>query len=136
MNIDTNILSKAISNKLKTVLFMLISSQQTAYVKSRFIGESGRLISDITEISSCSNITGLLVTMDIEKVFDSLDHSSLNSVLKKSGFGKQSITWIEILLKDQQSCVINGGRTTQCFNLEIRAGQGDPVSPYLFKLVL
>ena len=82
MNIDTNILSKAISNKLKIVLFMLISSQQTAYVKSRFIGESGRLISDITEISSCSNITGLLVTMGIEKVFDSLDHSSLNSVLK------------------------------------------------------
>ena len=74
--------------------------------------------------------------MDIEKVFDSLDHSSLNSVLKKSGFGKQSITWIEILLKDQQLCVINGGRTTQCFNLEIGGGQGDPVSPYLFKLVL
>ena len=26
---------------------MLISSQQTAYVKNKFIGESGRLISDI-----------------------------------------------------------------------------------------
>ena len=32
-------LSKAISNKLKTALPTLISSQQVAYVKSRFIGE-------------------------------------------------------------------------------------------------
>ena len=65
---------KAISNKLKTILPTLISSQQTAYVKNRFTGESGRLISDIIEISSSFNITGFLVTMDTEKAFDSLDH--------------------------------------------------------------
>ena len=50
--------------------------------------------------------------MSIEKAFDSISHSFLNSVLKKLGFGKNFITWIEILLKDQQSCVINGGTTT------------------------
>ena len=84
LNVDT----KTLSIKLKTVLPTLISSQQTAYVKNRFIGESGRLISDIIEISGCFNITGFLVTMDIEKAFDSLDHSFLISVLKKFGFGK------------------------------------------------
>ena len=87
LNVDTKILSKAISNKLETALLTLISSQQTAYIKNRFIGESGRLISDITEISSFFNITGFLVTMDIEKGFDSLDHSFLIFVLKKFGFG-------------------------------------------------
>ena len=51
LNIDTKILSKAISNNLKTVLPVFISSQQTAYVKNRFIGEYGRLISVIIEIS-------------------------------------------------------------------------------------
>ena len=88
LNVDKKILCKAISNKLKTVLPTLITSQQAAYVKNRFIGESGRLISDIIEISGCFNITGFLVTMDIEKAFDSLDHSFLISVLKKFGFGK------------------------------------------------
>ena len=100
LNVDTKILSKAISNKLKTVLPTLISSQQTAYVKNRFIGESGRLISDIVEISGCFNITGFLVTMDIEEAFDFLDHSLLISVLKKFRFRKNFITWIEVLLKD------------------------------------
>ena len=65
---------------------MLISSQQTAYVKNRFIGENGRLISNITEISSWFNITGFPVTMDIKKAFDSLDHIFLISILKKFGF--------------------------------------------------
>ena len=46
------------------------------------------------------------------------------------------ITWIEILLKDQLSCVINGGTTTQYFNLERDARQGDPNSACLFILTL
>ena len=96
----------------------LISSQQTSYLKNRFIGESGRLISDTIEISDWLNIEGLLNTMDIEKAFDSLDHDFLSSVIRKVGFGKSSITWIEILLKGQPSWFINGGATTQYFNLE------------------
>ena len=68
LNVDAKTLSKAIPKKLKTVLHTLISSQQTAYVKNRFIGESGRLISDIVESSNWFNITGFLVTMNIEKL--------------------------------------------------------------------
>ena len=63
LNVDAKIVSKALSNKLKTVLPASIFSKQTAYVKSRFIGESGRLISDIIEISGCFNITGVCVTV-------------------------------------------------------------------------
>ena len=51
LNVDLKIISKGLSEKLKKVLPDLISSQQTAYVKNRHIGESGRLISDIIEIA-------------------------------------------------------------------------------------
>ena len=66
--------------------------------------------------------------MDLEKAFDSLDHDFLICVLKKIGFGDNFITWIKILLNDQQSCVLNGGLTTQYFKLERGARQGDPIS--------
>ena len=36
-----------------------------AYVKNGFIGESGRLIADIIEITDIVNKKGFLVTMDI-----------------------------------------------------------------------
>ena len=74
--------------------------------------------------------------MDLEKAFDSLDHDFLICVLKKIGFGDSFITWIKILLNDQQSCVLNGGLTTQYFKLERGARQGDPISAYLFIIAL
>ena len=51
---------------------------------------------------------GFLVTVDVEKAFDSLDHKFLIVVLKKFEFGQNFILWIELILKNQESCVING----------------------------
>ena len=54
----------------------------------RFIGNRGRLISDILEISDLLKIKGLLLTVEIEKTFDSVDHQLLINVQKKFGFEK------------------------------------------------
>ena len=45
----------------------LISSQRTSHVKNKFIKESGRLISDIIQISDWFNNERFLVTMDNKK---------------------------------------------------------------------
>ena len=136
LNVDTKLISKTLASRLKEVLPTLISPQQTAYVKGRNISESGRLISDILEICDNQNINGYMVTMDIEKAFDSLDHDFLLTVLEKIGFGNFFISWIKILLSNQESCVVNGGRTTKYFPLERGARQGDPISAYLFIIAL
>ena len=67
---------------LKKVLRNLISPQQTAYVENRFIGERGRLTSNIIEITDILNKEGFLVTMDIKINFDSIGHTFVISVLK------------------------------------------------------
>ena len=55
-----------------------------------------------------------LVTIDIEKAFDSVNHSLSVAVLKAFGLGKAFLHWIEILLTNQESCVLNSGATTKC----------------------
>ena len=127
-------MSKALATRLKETLPDLISCQQTAYVKNRFIGEGGRLISDILEISNVFNLRGYIVTVDIEKAFDSLSHSFLLACLKKFGFGHDFIRWVKILLESQKSCIVNAETTTIYFNLEKGVRQGDSVSAYLFVL--
>ena len=79
---------------------------------------------------------GLVVTVDIQEVFDSVNHLFLITVLKKFDFGETFVKWIQILLRNQESCVINGWTTTKYFKPEKGTRQGDPVSAYLFILVL
>ena len=56
--------------------------------------------------------------MDIEKAFDLVDHSFLLAVLQKYGFGERFLKWIQILIKSQESYVVNGGITTKFFGLD------------------
>ena len=53
--------------------------------KKRYISESGRLIYDSLETASNLNKKGFLVTVDIKKAFDFVDHSFLLAVLQKYG---------------------------------------------------
>ena len=117
--------------RLKEVFPCLISAQQTACVQNRNIGEGGRLISDIIEIANIRQMEAFLVKMDVGKAFDSLDHKVLISVLKKFGFVENFILWIEIILKNQESCCINDGTATKYFKLNGGARQSDPISAYL-----
>ena len=87
-----------------------MNENQVAYTNNRFISESGRLISDVLEITNFLDIEGLLMTVDIEKGFGSINHSFLMWVLKKFGFGSEFRKWIQILMKNLESCVINGGK--------------------------
>ena len=45
-------------------------------------------VKDIIEITKIRTVGGFLVTMDIEKAFDLLDHNFLISFLGKYGFGQ------------------------------------------------
>ena len=80
LNVDYKIFDKALATRLKETLPKLISFQQILYVKNRFIGEWGRLISDILEMSESLNLKGYIVTVDVEKVFDSLSHYFFTSI--------------------------------------------------------
>ena len=136
LNIDTKLIFKVLPERLKNVLHSLISSDQIANVKGRFISEGVRLISDVLEICDKLQIKDFLMTVDIGKAFDSINHCFLIKVLEKYGFEKDFIKWIKILLQNQESYIVNGGTTTNYFKLEKDARQGDPIFAYLFIIVL
>ena len=83
LNTDMKIISKFLSTRIKGILPYLVSYNQTAYVKNRFRSVSGRLILDILEIAKTLALEGILVTIDIEKAFDSVSHCFLLQILRK-----------------------------------------------------
>ena len=116
LNVDYKIVAKALATRLKETLPKTISFQQMAYVKNRFIGEGERLISDILEMSEGLNLKGYILTVDIEKGFDSLSYSFFTCLSKTYGSG--FINWVNMLLECQESCIINGRNRTKYFKLQ------------------
>ena len=89
LNADMKLISKILASRLKSVISSIVNKDQVAYVHNRFISESGRMISDVLEITNSLDIEELLIAVDIEKAFDSINDSFLMCVLKKLGFHSQ-----------------------------------------------
>ena len=70
---DYKIAAKAIANRLKNVLPKLINSDQTCFLKGRFIGENIRLVDGILNHTATQNIPGVLLFLDFEKAFDAVE---------------------------------------------------------------
>ena len=61
------LISKILASCLKSVISTIADENQVACASNRFIGESGRLISDTLEITNSLDIEGLLMTVDRKK---------------------------------------------------------------------
>ena len=66
-----------------------------------------------------------------------VDCNFMYASLKRFGFGKYFVQWIETLFKNSHSCVMNNGTsTTGYFSLERETRHCDPISLYFFILIL
>ena len=131
INVDAKIASKVIAARIIKVLPEIIHTNQTGYVKDRFIGEAARSIIDVMEYTKQQNIPGILLFIDFEKAFDSIDWNFMLKCLDAFGFGSTLIRWVEAFYNDITSCVLNDGICTPYFELQRGVRQGDPLSPYL-----
>ena len=87
INVDAKIASKVIANRIVKVLPEIIHSEQTGYVSGRYIGEAARSILDIMEFTKFRNIPGMLLFIDFEKAFNSLEWNYMLKCLELFGFG-------------------------------------------------
>ena len=130
LNCDYKIAAKAIAFRVKNVLPKITNDDQPGFLKNRFIGDNIRLINDIIDFTEHKNLKGLLLFLDLEKAFDTIEWSFLYRALEKFNFGPSLIAWIKLFYTDTNSCIINW--FSGFFNLKRGLRQGCPLSPYLF----
>ena len=97
VNVDTKIMSKVIATRVKKVLPSIIHYNQTGYVKDCFIGEAIRSIFDIMDFTAKENIP-VLVMIDFQKAFVSVEWEFHIESLKKFNFGRDFLQWVKTFL--------------------------------------
>ena len=124
INVDAKIASKVIATRVKRAML-----------------KAGLLVKQLDQLSMIwitqkkQNIPGILLFVDFEKAFDSIDWEFMVKCLDVFGFGPSLKGWIETFYKNISSCVINNGMCTSQFEIQRGVRQGDPMSPYLFIIV-
>ena len=134
LNVDFKIASKAIAKRFESILPFLIHSDQTGFVKGRYIRENIRLINDIMETTKSQNLPGMLTSLDFRKAFDSLEWPFIAKTLDYFYFGSDIKRWVSTFYTNIESTVVNNGYTTNWFKPSKGIRQGCPLSPYLFIL--
>ena len=134
LNVDYKIASKAIAKRIEATLPHLILTDQTGFIKGRYIGENIRLISDLMEQTKIDKTPGILLAIDFRKAFDTLEWPLIYYALETYNFGESLRRWIEVFYTDIESTVLNNGFASNWIKPSRGVRQGCPLSPFLFIL--
>ena len=135
LNIDYKIMTKVLSNRLRTVLPFIINTDQTGAVPGRSIAQSISLTRDIIDYCNHKDIGGAILSLDQAKAFDKISWSFMYKALEKFGFGPNFIAWIKLCYTDISSAVKVNGYLSEYFKLERGVRQGCCLSMGLYTIV-
>ena len=129
---DYKILAHILASRIKPILPNIINESQTGYVQGRSICQNIRLVQDVIAYAKSVNQTGLLLFLDFEKAFDSIEWQFIWRTLNKYKFGPTFITCVKTLYVDSKIICKNNHWLSEEFSLSRGIRQGCPISALLF----
>ncbi|GJZ26819.1 RNA-directed DNA polymerase, eukaryota [Tanacetum coccineum] len=123
------IIAKILANRLVVVL-------GSAFVADRQILDGPFILNEMFQWCKSKKKQSLVFKVDFEKACDSVRWDFLDDVLKKFGFGDKWCNWIQSCLRSSRGPIIVNGSPTEEFQFYKGLKQGDPLSPFLFILIM
>ena len=138
LNSIFKIASGVLAQRIKNMIVKLIHRHQYGFVAGKKASDMIELLKKIMNSEEGEDKHTVLLALDFKGAFDTVRHEAIIKAMKTKGFGPNFINWIAALLANNESKLVLNGRTNEENKIKIKrsARQGDPLSPYLFILVL
>lgn len=137
LNVDYNIFTKIIAERLKRVLNKYIGEDQAGFLPGRHIRENVRTVLNILEYADKTPAEKIgFFFLDAEKAFDNVDWQFMKQLLMEIAFGGKCQNVIEKIYSKQEAAIRINKDLTETLHVQKGTRQGCPLSPLLFILVL
>nr|GFB05469.1 RNA-directed DNA polymerase, eukaryota [Tanacetum cinerariifolium] len=130
------VVTKILANRLAMVIADIVSDTQSAFIAERQILDGPFILNEVLHWCKRKNKKAMFFKVDFAKVYDSVRWDYLIDVLEAFGFGPTWCKWIRGAFCFAKASVLVNGSPSNEFQFHHRLKQGDPLSPYLFILVM
>ncbi|KAI3824227.1 hypothetical protein L1987_05677 [Smallanthus sonchifolius] len=136
VGVVNKVISKILASRLKRVLGAVISDSQSAFLSGKYILDGPLIVNEVFSWLKRRNKKAFFLKIDFEKAYDNINWKFVVDILDQMGFRPRWCNWITGILSSARASVLVNGSPTFEFKCGKGMRQGDPLSPFLFVIVM